>query len=84
MPLTDEQVAEIEKDIELAATAAAPIVAIFGPQATAGLIVGRVVARFLPRLVAIVERSIQGVPPTEDEKQMMRDELTVLNDPNLP
>jgi hypothetical protein len=82
--MTQEQIDALKVDIELAARAAAPFVALLGPQATAGLVIGQAVARQLPDLVATVEKLLKGVEPTEEEKTEFRAKLAVLADPNLP
>lgn len=84
MPLTPEQVAAIQAEIELGATLAGPFVQLFGPQATAGLLIGRAVANQVPELVAIVQRWVEGQAPTEEEKAKLKEQLAVLGDPNLP
>jgi hypothetical protein len=84
MPLTQEQVDQINADIELAARAAGPIVEIFGPQATVALLLGKAMAKLVPETVAIIERWIAGQDPTPEEKANMAAELSVLSDPNLP
>ena len=84
MPISDEQVRDVQHQIELLAASAAPFVAMLGPQAVAAMVIGRAIAPLLPVTVQMVERLLTGSPITDTERAQNASELAVLNDPALP
>lgn len=84
MPLTPEEVKQIQEQIKLAAVGAAPIVALLGPEATGMLIVGNVIAQRVPEAVAIVQKWVAGAAPTPEEEAQVAAELAILSNPDLP
>ena len=82
--MTQEQVEALRMDIELLARGAAPLVALLGPQAVAGLIVGQAIARQVPGLILLAENILAGRPPTAEEKAQFAAELREMADANLP
>ena len=46
--------------------------------------IGKAVDKQIPGLVAIVDKWIQGNPPTDAEKAALAQQLSVLGNPDLP
>lgn len=82
--LTQEQIDAIRADINLASTAASPLIALLGPVAITALAVGRAVAQEIPATIAVFQRWAAGEKETPEELAAMNAELDVLRNPNLP
>lgn len=82
--LTQDQIDAIKSDIDLAAGAASPFVAMLGPEALAALAIARAVAKEMPATVKIIQRWAGGQKPTMEEEAAFNAELKVLADPDLP
>lgn len=57
---------------------------VLDPQLLPFIAIGKAVDKQIPGLVAVVDKWIQGNPPTADEKAALVQQLTVLGNPNLP
>ena len=73
-------VQEIIGNLELGAD----IASIFRPEIIPFLIMGKAVDKAVPGLAAMVQRWVEGNPPTDQEKADLKAKLAVLADPNNP
>ena len=48
------------------------------------IVIGKAIDKQIPGLVANIDRWIQGNPPTQADKDALKEQLAVLGNPNLP
>ena len=74
--LLDNIVAEVNTAADFAGT--------LDPAIIPFIVIGKAIDRQIPGLVANIDRWIQGNPPTQADKDALKEQLSVLGNPNLP
>lgn len=74
--LLDNIVAEVNTAADFAGT--------LDPAIIPFIVIGKAIDKQIPGLVANIDRWIQGNPPTQADKDTLKEQLSVLGNPNLP
>lgn len=82
--MTNQQIEDLTKEIGSSISAGIDIASVFVPGGAAYFIIGKAVTAAVPELGKIVARWLDGNPPTQDELDEFKRQLSVLTDPNAP
>lgn len=82
--MTAEQIEQLTKEIIANLEFGADLAGIFAPEIIPFVVMGKAMDKIIPGLAGMVERWVEGNPPTEEEKAKLKEMLATLGDPNLP
>lgn len=82
--MTPEELANLETEVSAAVDTAGNLVGAIDPELIPFIVIGKVVAKGIPEIVDVVQKWIEGVEPTAEEKTELARKMAVLRDPNLP
>lgn len=82
--MTSQETEQLAKDILDNLELGADLAGLFAPEIIPFVVIGKAVDKLIPGLSGMVQRWVEGNPPTEDEKEDLKAKLAVLADPNNP
>lgn len=82
--MTSQETEQLAKDILANLELGADMAGLFAPEIIPLVVMGKAMDKMVPGLAGLVQKWVEGNPPTDEEKADLRAKLAVLSDPNNP